>query len=240
MPVVELTGVAFAYRRGVEVVHDVDLAVERGEFVALAGPNGGGKTTLVRLIVGLGQPTRGTVSVFGERPQRLRRRWRIGYLPQRAQSGIDAPTSVAELVASGRVARTGVLGPLRKADHRAIAAAIDRLGLEGFEDVPIETLSGGQQQRAFLAKLVAGEPELIVLDEPTTGVDADAQSGFAHLLHGLQHELEATILYVSHEFGAIEPFVSRLVLVRQGISFDGRPEALPEPWHDPSHGHPRR
>lgn len=223
-----LERVRFAYGHAPPVLRDVDLGVERGEFVAIAGPNGGGKTTLVRLVVGLEQPTSGLVELHARG---------VGYLAQRAQTGIEAPVTVRELVSTGRASRTRLLGPLSRADRDVVREAIDRVGLTPQADRRLATLSGGQQQRAFIAKALAAEPELLVLDEPTTGVDAEAQEAIAALLQRLRSELEVTILYVSHEFGAVERFVERIVLVRGGIVFDGPPSALPGVWHDPSHVH---
>ena len=221
-------GVSFAYGHTPLVLRDVDLEVQRGEFVAIAGPNGGGKTTLVRLVVGLEQPTSGQVELSVRK---------VGYLPQRAQAGIDAPVTVRELVNTGRASRTRLLGPLSGTDRNAVREAIDRVALTSQADRRLSTLSGGQQQRAFIAKALAAEPELLVLDEPTTGVDVEAQDTIAALLERLRGELGMTILYVSHEFGAVERFVERIVLVRGGIVFDGPPSALPDVWHDPSHAH---
>ena len=223
-----LEHVSFAYGHGALVLRDVDLTVERGEFVAIAGPNGGGKTTLLRLILGLEQPTAGRVQVALQRK---------GYLPQRAQTAIDAPLTVRELVGAGRVARSRLLGPLGRGDREAVRDAIERVGLNAQADRRLTTLSGGQQQRAFIAKALAGDPELLALDEPTTGVDVEAQEAVAVLLQRLGEELGMTILYVSHEFGAVEHFVERIVLVRERIVFDGAPSALPGIWHDPSHIH---
>jgi zinc transport system ATP-binding protein len=220
--------VSFAYGHSPPVLRDVDLEVERGEFVAIAGPNGGGKTTLVRLVVGLEQPTSGRVELMVRK---------VGYLPQRTQAGIDAPVTVRELVTTGRASRARLIGPLRAADRISVQEAIDRVGLSPSADRRLTTLSGGQQQRAFIAKALAADPELLVLDEPTTGVDVEAQDAIAALLQRLRSELEMTILYVSHEFGAVERFVERIVLVRGGIVFDGSPSALPGVWHDPSHAH---
>ena len=236
MPVVELRGVSFGYAPGQPVLQDVDLAIEAGEFVAIAGPNGGGKTTLVRVILGLERPTAGEVRVLGETRPRVRRR-ELGYLPQRARLGVDAPATVREVVSSGRLARAGLFGPLRAGDRTVVDDAVARVGLAELAARPLRTLSGGQQQRAFIAKALAGEPSLLVLDEPTTGVDAEAQEAIAALLARLHAELGVTILYVSHEFGAVERFVQRLLLVRGGIVFDGPPSALPAVWHDPSHAH---
>jgi zinc transport system ATP-binding protein len=234
---VELKGVTFGYVVGSPVLRDIDLAVEAGEFVAIAGPNGGGKTTLVRVALGLERPSAGTARLFGEPAHSFSRRSTLAYLPQRAQLGTEAPATVREVVAAGRLAAGRLLGPLRGRDRTIVSNAIDRVGLTNVADRPLAQLSGGQQQRAFIAKALAGEPALLVLDEPTTGVDAEAQEALAALLERLHRELQVTVIYVSHEFGAVERFVERLVLVRGGILFDGPPGALPGVWHDPSHTH---
>jgi zinc transport system ATP-binding protein len=236
-PAVELRGLSFGYAQGRPVLRDVDLAVEAGEFVAIAGPNGGGKTTLLRLVLGLERPDAGVVRLFGEPAHRFSRRATLGYLAQRTQLGIDAPATVREVVAAGRLAAGGLLGPLRRRDRAIVDEAIERVGLAAVAGEPLTRLSGGQQQRAFIAKALAAEPALLVLDEPTTGVDVEAQEALALLLDRLHRELRVTVLYVSHEFGAVERYVERLVLVRGGIVFDGPPSALPAVWHDPSHVH---
>jgi zinc transport system ATP-binding protein len=238
MPVIELQDVDFAYPGGPPVLREVTLRVEQGEFLAVAGPNGGGKTTLLRIVLGLERPQSGTARLFGEPASSLRGRARIGYLAQRTELGIDSPVTVREVVAAGRVPRRGLVGPLRSEDRVHVARAIERVGLSDRASAPLSTLSGGLQQRAFIAKALAGEPELLVLDEPTAGVDVDAQEALATLLEELHRDLRVTILFVSHEFGAVEGFVERLVLVRGGIVFDGDPAALPAHWHDPSHVHP--
>ena len=142
-----------------------------------------------------------------------------------------------EVVSAGRLPAGGLIGPLRRRDRELVSVAIERVGLSGVAEAPLRTLSGGMQQRAFIAKALAGEPTLLVLDEPTTGVDAESQESLAALLDRLHRELGVTIVYVSHEFGAVERFVQRLVLVRRTIVFDGPPRDLPGVWHDPSHTH---
>jgi zinc transport system ATP-binding protein len=236
-PAVELRNVAFEYQHGRPVLRDVSFTVGAGELVAIAGPNGGGKTTLMRLILGLQRPTSGEAFLFGEQSHSFSRRATLGYLPQRAQLGTDAPATVREVVAAGRLAAGGLLGPLRRRDRAIVDEAIERVGLAGVAVRPLQRLSGGQQQRAFIAKALAGEPSPLVLDEPTTGVDTEAQDALAELLNRLHRDLAVTVLYVSHEFGAIERFVERLVLVRGSVVFDGPPSALPEIWQDPSHDH---
>jgi len=233
---VEFEGVEFAYPNGPPVLRDIDLEVLAGEFLAIAGPNGGGKTTLLRLALGLERPDRGSVRLFGEPADRFDDRARLGYLAQRAQLGVQAPATVREVVAAGR-------SPLRPfgrhtaGDREAVDRAIERVGLSPVAGRPLNRLSGGQQQRAFMAKALVADPKLLVLDEPTAGVDVEAQEALAELLARLHGELGVTILYVAHEFGAIEHVVERLVLVRERIVFDGPPAALPGVWHDPSHVH---
>jgi zinc transport system ATP-binding protein len=234
---VELSELAFRYERGELVLTDVNLAVAPGEFVAIAGPNGGGKTTLLRIALGLERPTAGRALLYGEPAVSFSRRHLLGYLPQRAQLGVEAPATVREVVSAGRVAVGGLVGPLRRRDRQLVEDAIGRVGLTDRADEPVRTLSGGMQQRAFLAKALAGEPSLLALDEPTTGVDAASQEALGELLARLHTELGVTVLYVSHEFGAVEHHVERLVLVRGGIVFDGQPAELAGMWHDPSHTH---
>lgn len=233
---IEFAKVDFAYQHGPPVLRGVDLEVAGGEFLAIAGPNGGGKTTLLRLALGLERPTDGRVLLFGEPADSFGDRATLGYLAQRAQLGIQAPATVREVVSAGRAA-VNRFGRLTMADREAIDQAIERVGLSALAKRPLTRLSGGQQQRAFIAKALVSGPKLLALDEPTAGVDVEAQEALADLLARLHRELGVTILYVSHEFGAIEHVVQRLVLVRERIVFDGPPRALPGLWHDPSHTH---
>ena len=234
---VELRNVSFAYASGRPVLENVNLALGQGEFVAVAGPNGGGKTTLVRIVLGLERPGAGTALLWGEPAHRISGRQALGYLAQRSEAGGDAPATVREVVSAGRLASGRLVGRLRAGDRGLVEEAIARVGLEPFADRPLRTLSGGMQQRAFIAKALAAQPSLLVLDEPTTGVDAESQESIAALLAGLHDELGVTIVFVSHEFGAVEHHVERLVLVRRTIVFDGPPHELPGLWHDPGHVH---
>jgi zinc transport system ATP-binding protein len=234
---VQLRDVSFAYGLGRTVLEHVNLELGRGEFVAMAGPNGGGKTTLVRIILGLERPASGSALLYGRPAYRFSGGRALGYLAQRSEVGGDAPATVREVVASGRLASGWLFGGLRRSDRELVDEAIARVGLEPFADRPLRTLSGGMQQRAFIAKALAAQPSLLVLDEPTTGVDAESQESIAGLLADLHGELGVTIIYVSHEFGAVEHHVERLVLVRRTIVFDGPPQELPGLWHDPGHVH---
>ena len=226
-------------RAGRAVLSGVDLAVEQGEFVAIAGPNGGGKTTLLRLALGLERPTAGEALLFGEPAASFADARSIGYLAQRAQSASHAPATVREVVEAGRAPLAACSGRCTASDRepswpRRSSASASPTAPAG----RCATLSGGQQQRAFIAKALAAEPKLLVLDEPTTGVDVDAQEALARAARASStRDLGVTILYVSHEFGAVEHFVERIVLVRERIVFDGPPAELPGVWHDPSHVH---
>jgi zinc transport system ATP-binding protein len=237
IPACTLDSVSFAYRNGPTILRDVDLRVDQGEFVAIAGPNGGGKTTMVRLLLGLERPLAGRAFLFGEPAHAFSRRGALGYLAQRSTLLTDAPATVREVVAAGRLATGSLLGPLRRSDRVAVEEAIARVGLSEHAGAPLQTLSGGQQQRAFIAKALAAEPSLLVLDEPTAGVDAESQDALAALLAGLHGDSGTTVFYISHEFGAVERYVERLLLVRGTIVFDGPPSELPGIWHDPSHAH---
>jgi zinc transport system ATP-binding protein len=236
--IVDLRDVTVDFGAARPALAGASLAVRPGEFVAIAGPNGGGKTTLLRTILGLQRATSGSIELFGTPIERLRERHRIGYLRQRSELGVQAPATVEEVVAAGRLARPGLrLGGLSREDRRIIAECIERVGLGGSNRKQVRRMSGGQQQRVFLAKLLAGEPQLLALDEPTTGVDARSQEAFSELLCDLVARSGVTILYVSHEFGAVEAHVDRLVMVNGGITFDGLPIHLPGRLHDPSHDH---
>lgn len=234
MSVVAVEHVAVAYG-GREILHDVSLHVAAGEVVAILGANGSGKSTLVRTVLGLVSPARGTVGLFGV-PQRRFRQWaRVGYVPQRIGAGSGVPATVGEVVASGRLARRGVFRLPRRADREAVRAALADVGLAERIGDPVSTLSGGQQQRTLIARALAGEPDLLVLDEPTAGVDVESQEAFAKTLHLFQQR-GGTVLLVAHELGALEPLIDRAVVVHQGrIAYEGR---VPEPaGHHAGPGH---
>lgn len=218
--------VAFAY--GADVVLDgVSLTVARRQFVALVGPNGSGKSTLLRIVLGLAAPARGVVRLFGTPPAELRERWRVGYVPQRPALARDLPATVEEVVAAGRVARSGWHRRLRAADHDEIEHALASASLLDVRDRRVSELSGGQQQRAFIAKALVAQPELLVLDEPVAGVDADSQVRFRDSLVHLLREHATAVLLVSHELGAVADDLDRVVVLRRGrVAFDGPPAEL--------------
>jgi ABC-type Mn2+/Zn2+ transport system ATPase subunit len=223
--VIAADGICFAY--GAEpVLEGVDLHVAAGEFVALVGPNGSGKSTLVRILVGLLHPNAGTVRVFGEPPRRLTDRARLGYVPQRPQIAGALPATVSEIVAAGRVARRGWWRRPHRADRDAIDAAIDAVALGDLRRRPIGELSGGQQQRVLIAKALAAEPEVLVLDEPIAGVDAESQRLFRNALVHVVRERGGAVVLVSHELGAVADDLDRVVVLKRTVQFDGPPSEL--------------
>ncbi|HEX5769889.1 MAG TPA: metal ABC transporter ATP-binding protein, partial [Nocardioidaceae bacterium] len=213
---------------GRPILRGIDLTVRRGEVVALLGANGSGKSTLVRTLMGLVPTTRGDVSLFGTPLAHFRDWKRIGFVPQRPSATSGVPASVWEVVASGRLSRRPFLWPLRKSDRVAIRDAIAAVGLADRAQDGCATLSGGQQQRALIARALAGEPDLFVLDEPTAGVDLASQQTFADALSTLVAK-GATILLVAHELGPMAPLIDRTVVMRDGrVAYDGPPLASAE------------
>ncbi len=225
MEVIAADDVTFAY--GSEAVLErVRLHVGAGEFVALVGPNGSGKSTLVRILVGLLTPTSGTVRVFGEPPRRLSDRARLGYVPQRPHIAGALPATVDEIVAAGRLARRGWWRRPRRADRLAVDAAIEAVALGDLHRRPIGELSGGQQQRVMIAKALAAEPELLVLDEPVAGVDAESQRLFRDALVHMVRDRGGAVVLVSHELGAVADDLDRVVVLKRAVLFDGPPADL--------------
>jgi zinc transport system ATP-binding protein len=217
------------------VLRAVSLNVNAGEVVAVLGANGSGKSTLIRAVLGLVPLTGGSVELFGTPLRRFRQWARLGYVPQRLGAGSGVPATVAEVVAAGRLARRGFLRPPGAADRAAVANALHAVGLGERAADPVATLSGGQQQRTLIARALAGQPELLILDEPTAGVDAASQEAFASALRNFVAD-GGTVLLVAHELGPLAALISRAVVVAQGeIVHDG---AVPEPvGHHAAAGH---
>jgi zinc transport system ATP-binding protein len=218
-------GLSFGYGRE-RVLDDVSLSVHAGEFVALVGPNGSGKSTLLRLLLGSLEPSAGSARLFGRPPRSVRRRSRLGYVPQRPNLSSELPATVREIVAAGRLTDGRWWMPMSRADRAEVDHAIGSVGLAELARRPINELSGGQQQRAFIARAFASEPSLLVLDEPIAGVDAASQRLFRDSLVHLIREHGAGVLLVSHELSAVADDVDHVIVLKRSVVFDGRPSDL--------------
>jgi zinc transport system ATP-binding protein len=206
------------------VLEDINLRVAEHDFLGIIGPNGGGKSTLLKVILGLKHPDRGMVTVLGNPPERSRSR--IGYVPQYTEYDRNFPVSVREVVMMGRYGKTGMLKPYRQDDRDAVAKALERVGMTEHAGSQIGQLSGGQQQRAFIARALVAEPELLLLDEPTASVDSAMQTEFYEILEDLKKEM--TIIMVSHDIGAVSVFVDKIACLNQRLYYHGSKEITPE------------
>ncbi|MGY1593119.1 metal ABC transporter ATP-binding protein [Geodermatophilus sp. SYSU D00708] len=234
-PAIGLRGASVGYG-DVPIVRGVDLTVQHGEAVAVLGSNGSGKTTLARGLLGLAPVLDGEVEVLGAPVGRLRERGRVGYVPQRHTVTGAVPATVREVVGVGRLARLGLFRRLRPADRAAVADAVAAVGLADRMGDPVASLSGGQQRRVLVARALAAQPELLVMDEPTAGVDAASQEALAAVLAGVAAS-GTTLVVVTHETGPLAGVLTRAVVVDHGrISYDG-PLAGAEPHAGGGHHH---
>ncbi len=228
-PVIKLTNVTVTLG-GRIVLKDITLSVAKGEFLAVLGPNGSGKTTLLRTILGQIQPMSGEVLTFQQSPVQLGgERCRLGYVPQIENTDRNFPIHVKDLVMMGRYGRLGLFRRPGRADEAAAARAMSQVGIESLSDRPIAELSGGERHRAYLARALAGEPELLLLDEPTAGVDVAATEGLYQLLQNLQRELGLTLVMVSHDVGVVSQHVNQIACLNQVLVSHGLPKEVLTP-----------
>lgn len=227
---VALTNVSVAIE-GRPVVRGVDLRIDSGEFVALMGANGSGKSTLVRAMTGLRPLAQGSLRLFGTEVDRFHDWQRIGFVPQRSGAGSGVPASVREVVSAGRLTHRRPFLPMSRKDRDLVAKAIEIVGLTDEVRSAVSNLSGGQQQRVLIARALAGQPDLLFLDEPTAGVDLPNQKVLADTLAMLSRR-GVTIVLVAHELGPLAPLIDRSVVLRDGrVVHDGAPLAEAQVHH---------
>ena len=210
--IIELEKVSFSYN-GYSVLEDVTFAIHAGEFICVVGPNGGGKTTLLKILLGLLKPLKGSVRVFGQPPELARQR--IGYVPQHAQVDPQFPVTALDVVLMGRLSARPRFGFFSSRDKQAARRALGQMELSDFAGHPFSELSGGQRQRVLIARALVVEPELLLLDEPTSSLDLHVENEFYELLHEINKRM--TILLVSHDLGFVTPFSTSVVCVKRFV-----------------------
>lgn len=208
---------------GKEILTDINLPLAEGKFLGIVGPNGSGKTTLLRVILGLIKPVRGEVKVFNKSPEECLRESIFGYLPQHINLDINFPASAVDVVMMGLYGKLGMFRwPSAKEKQKALEY-IELIGMSGHGDKPFGDLSGGEQQRISIARALVSDPKILILDEPSTGIDVVGQEDFYHLLKGLQKRFGLTIIMVSHDIGAVTAYVDEIACLNKILYYHGAP-----------------
>ena len=211
-----------------DILTDISFQIFNGDYIAIIGPNGGGKTTLIRILLGLSRPTSGDVKIFGKKISHFKEWNKIGYVPQRA-SLVDTnfPATVLDIVKMGRVSKRKLFSKTTQDDIDAIESAMVKMDIVNLKDKMVGTLSGGQRQRVMIARALASKPEILILDEPNTGVDMVSQKRFYELLGELNRDENMTILFITHDVGVIADDIKRMFTINQKAIICNNPkEAL--------------
>ena len=227
VPIFDVKNLNFSVR-GQKILSSISLEIFNGEYIAIIGPNGGGKTTLIRMLLGLEKPTNGEIKLFGKKLVNFKEWSKIGYVPQRA-SLVDAnfPATVLDIVKMGRTSKRKLFAKVSVEDIDAVNDAMIKMDIENLKDKMVGTLSGGQRQRVMIARALASNPEILILDEPNTGVDMVSQKRFYELLSKLNREENMTILFITHDIGVIADDIGRLFTINEKAIICNNPkEAL--------------
>lgn len=220
---IEADNLSFSYG-GVSALRDVGFMLKEGEYLAVIGPNGGGKTTLIKLLLGILQPTTGAIQIYGRPAADRHARLDVGYVPQRLSAeAFEFPATVREIVESGRTPHQTPFSRWTKADQSAVDHALETLEIVDLADRTIGSLSGGERQRAFIARALAGEPRILILDEPTVGVDQAAQEAFRNFLMHANREHGMTIVFVTHDVEYVSREATSVLCLNHALVCHGRP-----------------
>lgn len=222
--IVEIKGLTYRYEKET-VLEDINLSIPKGAFLGIVGPNGSGKSTLLKILLGLLKRQQGEIKLFGKEINRFHDWQLIGYVSQKANSfNTGFPATVFEVVASGLTKKLGMFRFFRKEDKPIVVKALESVGMKDFMHRNIGELSGGQQQRVFIARALVSEPKLLILDEPTVGVDAENVQNFYEMLHDLNLNWGITLLLVTHDIGTISDKVTHVACLNKHLHFHGRTE----------------
>ena len=226
-PIIRFSHATFGFP-GVIALKDITLEIAEGEFVGIIGPNGSGKTTLCKAVLGLMRPLEGSLQIFDCSCEELRchHRARIGYLPQKGRLDQNFPITVLEAVMMGRYGALGLFRRPAKQDREIALQALANVGMQDHHDTALGHLSSGQQQRVLIARALAQQPQVLLLDEPTTGIDITTQHSVLDLVRRLHRDLGLTVLLVTHDINMIRPQVDRMVLLKTRLFAAGAPEAV--------------
>jgi zinc transport system ATP-binding protein len=226
--IIELSNVSFSYQDE-EVIKDISVVVHKGDYLGIVGPNGGGKSTILKLILGLLTPTSGKILLFGQDVSIFKDWSRFGYVSQQvAHIDPSFPMTVEEIVMMGRFSKLGLFKFPGKNDKEEVKKALENVDMWDFRKRLIGDLSGGQQQRVFIARALAGEPEVIILDEPTVGVDEKTQKQFYTLLQKLNNDFNLTLLLVSHELDMVAHEATEIIYINRNLVYYGIPKVFLE------------
>jgi len=219
--VLEINHVTFKYEDQ-NVLEDINMDVPKGAFLGLVGPNGSGKSTLLKCILGLLRPQKGSIKLFGQDISKFKEWYRIGFVSQKANSfNTGFPATVFEVVSTGLTSKVGLFRFFNSEDKKQIKEAIQSVGMTEFMNRNIGELSGGQQQRVFIARALVSKPEMLILDEPTVGVDAQTVQSFYNMLEDLNKQLGITLILVTHDIGTITEKVSHVACLNKDLHFHG-------------------
>jgi zinc transport system ATP-binding protein len=236
-PAIEINNLSFAYGTQ-EVLTHASLVVRQGDYLAIVGPNGGGKTTLIKLIINMLQPKDGSILIFDTSVERFQEWPRIGYVPQHVQRvNLSFPATVLDVVLMGTYAKRGIFHRTTQEDRRAAEEALRKVAMSEFRDAMIGELSGGQTERVFIARALVTKPDILILDEPTAGVDVAAQASLYALLRTLNKEEGVTLLVVSHDIEVITKESRRLAFIDKDLVYYEDPILFTKEGSRFLHGH---
>lgn len=214
VPAIEIKDLWFAYDR-MPVLKEVSFTLPQGDFMAIIGPNGGGKTTLLKLMLGILEPINGSIRILGEPPRSARKK--LGYVPQNTDINLTFPISVLELALMGRLSRSSFGRRYSHEDKEKAAALLKKVGMWDYRSLPVGNLSGGQRQRIFIARALATEPAILFLDEPTAGVDREFETGLYEILDELNKKV--TVVVITHDVGVVSRYVKSVACVNHTLIF---------------------